>query len=357
MVGGGTMSSHENGAGGALARRQDLKSGPLGRYRRMVEIRLFEDKVIELFGQGSISGTTHTSQGKEAVAVGIAAVARPTDYVAGTYRGHALAMALGMDPLQVLGEITGKTLGCIGGRGGSMHLSDPDIGLWPTFAIVGAGIPVAAGAALASKLQGGDRVAIAVFGDGAANIGAFHEGLNLAAVWSLPVVFVCENNLYGEYSRINRTTPVEDLYLRARSYNMPGRFVDGQDLSAVEATVGDAIEIARGGGGPTLIEAKTYRYMGHSRSDQGLYRPEGELDLWKQRDPIELLGAKLIEENLASKEALEEIWGQERTHLEEVVEAVLAAPEASLESMFDCVLAASEPSGLAGSAAGVGGDS
>lgn len=302
----------------SLGRRRAVGDGPLAQYRRMVEIRAFEDRVNELFAAGAVHGTTHTCQGQEALDVALAAALRPTDTLCCTYRGHGLALALGMPPAVVLGEIMGRVSGCMSGLGGSMHLCDMQVGLLPTFAIVGAGIPVAAGAALAYQVRGEDGVAVAVFGDGAANIGAFHEGLNLAAVWQLPVVFVCDNNLYGEYSRIEKTTPVEDVSRRAAAYGMPGQSVDGMDLPTVEAAVRRAIERARGGDGPTLLEVRTYRFAGHSRADQAAYRPAGELDLWRQRDPLllaraALLGSGTSESDLAAVEA------QVRVEIEQVV--------------------------------------
>ena len=235
------MSTGTVGIGQPRQRRAALQSSRVERLRRMIEIRVIEDRVLELFGEGLIPGTTHTSQGQEAVCVGIAAVTQPSDPVACTYRGHGMALALGATPDAVLGEILGRQIGCMGGLGGSMHLSDPSVGLLPTMAIVGAGIPVGAGAALTAQVLGTGAVAISVFGDGAANIGAFHEGLNLAAVWKLPVVFVCENNQYGEYTRIDRTTPVADIAVRATAYAMPSEVVDGQDVDAVEAAVGGAV--------------------------------------------------------------------------------------------------------------------
>ncbi|MDT5017220.1 MAG: acetoin:2,6-dichlorophenolindophenol oxidoreductase subunit alpha, partial [Mycobacterium sp.] len=246
-----------------LSRRESLRGSKLGRLERMIEIQEFENAVNGLFAEGLIHGTTHLCLGQEALAVGLAAVTRDDDVVAATYRGHGIALALGMTPDSVLAEIMGRATGCTGGMGGSMHLSAADIGLLPTSAIIGAGQPIAVGAALAFANRGEDRVAVSVFGDGGSNIGAFHEALNLAAVWNLPVVFVCDNNLYGEYSRINLTTAIEDIHLRATSYGMPGEAVDGMDIEAVEDALGSAIELARQGGGPTLIEAKTYRFAGH----------------------------------------------------------------------------------------------
>ena len=205
---------------------------------------------------------------------------RPDDYVACTYRGHGHALALGLSPEAVIGEICGRTIGCAGGLGGSMHLVEPSVGLLPTAAIVGAGLPIACGVALAAKLHKSGRVAVSVFGDGTANIGAFHEALNFAAIRKLAVVFVCENNLYGEYTRIDLTTPIENIADRASGYAMPGAAVDGQDVDAVAAAMDGAVARARAGLGPTLLEMKTYRFSGHSRSDPATYRPAGELDAW-----------------------------------------------------------------------------
>jgi acetoin:2,6-dichlorophenolindophenol oxidoreductase subunit alpha len=310
----------------ARQRRAALQSSRVERFRRMVEIRLIEDRVLELFGEGLIPGTTHTSQGQEAVCVGVAAVTEPTDPVACTYRGHGMALALGATPEAVLGEILGRQIGCMGGLGGSMHLSDPSVGLLPTMAIVGAGIPVGAGAALTAQVLGTGAVAISVFGDGAANIGAFHEGLNLASIWKLPVVFICENNQYGEYTRIDRTTPVTDIAVRAAAYAIPSEMVDGQDVDAVEAAVAIAVGRARAGDGPTLVEAKTYRYAGHSRSDKGTYRPAGELDTWLKRDPVALFGEKLVSEGLLDAEGLEQVRADVAAALEATLERVTASP-------------------------------
>lgn len=275
-------------------RRTRLRQGDrLLWLERMIEIRAVEDRILQLFRDGHVDGSTHTCQGQEAVPVGLAVVARPTDWVACTYRGHGHALALGVTPRAVLAEIAGRASGTTGGLGGSMHLSSPDVGLLPTFAIIGGGIPIAAGTALSAQVRGTDEVGVAVFGDGAANIGAFHEGLNLAAVWNLPAVFVIENNLYGEYSPITSTTPISDLADRASSYGMAGEVVDGQDLVAVVDSLSTAFERARDGGGPTLLEMKTYRYCGHSRSDPATYRPEGELEEWLARDPIDLLAMRL----------------------------------------------------------------
>lgn len=324
-----------------VQRRALLQNGdPLQALDRMIEIRVLEEEVQKLFLKGLIPGTTHTCQGQEGVCVGVASVAQTTDRILCTYRGHGWALALGMSPAVVLAEIMGRRAGCTRGLGGSMHLSDQSVGFWPTVAIVGAQLPIAAGAALASQVRGDGAVAIAVFGDGAANIGAFHEALNLAALWSLPVVFLCENNLYGEYSRVDRTTTVADIASRATAYDMPGVIVDGQVVDDIRGAVGAAIDRARAGRGPTLIEAKTYRFVGHSRGDPAKYRPAGELDAWLQRDPVRLLAARVRPE--APDELVATLRSRWEPAMAKIVESVLAEPDPSEEDMFAQVYAPSE---------------
>jgi acetoin:2,6-dichlorophenolindophenol oxidoreductase subunit alpha len=319
--------------------RRDSLGEPIERLRRLVEIRAVEEAVQELYNLGHVRGSTHLCSGQEAVSVGLASVTRPSDKITCTYRGHGTALALGVTPTQVLGEICGRTVGCAGGLGGSMHLCGVDVGLFPTFAIVGAGIPVAVGAALSASLKGSEDVAVAIFGDGATNIGAFHESLNLASIWKLPVVFVIENNLYGEYTALALSTPVEELAVRAGSYGMRSMTVDGQDLDQVMKDVGDAVQYAREGGGPTLVEAKTYRYSGHSRSDAGTYRPPGELDAWLARDPIDIYSQRLLESEVLTSEQFSAMRESVAAEITETVEAVLASPEPPVEEMFRHVLA------------------
>ncbi len=317
--------------------RRAALAEPLGRYARMIEIRQIEDESMNLYLEGLIAGSMHTGQGQEAVAVGVAASLRPTDMVTCTYRGHGLALALGLTPLALIAEMLGRKDGALGGKGGSMHLSAPEVGLLPTFAIVGGGIPVAVGAAYASQIAKDGGVAVAVFGDGAANIGAFHEALNMAAVWKLPVVFVCENNLYGEYSRIDKTTPLKDIASRASAYAMPGEVVDGQDIDVVMQAMTRAVERARAGGGPTLLEMKTYRYAGHSRGDPAKYRPAGELERWKERDPIALYGKALQSRGVADDARLAAVRDDVTRSVAAAVAAAKVSPVPDASSIFEHV--------------------
>lgn len=317
-----------------LERREAVRSNPVARYERMIEIRVFEDRVKELFAEGLVRGTTHTAQGQEAVALGVASVLAPTDHVVCTYRGHHHALALGLTPETVMAEIMARSAGSMKGMGGSMHLCDPNVGLFPTMAIVGAGIPIAAGAALTAQVRETGAVAVGLFGDGAANIGAFHEGLNLASVWSLPVVFVCENNLYGEYTPIAVSTSVTDIASRAASYDMPGVVVDGQDLDTVIEELETAVSRARAGEGPTLLEMKTYRYSGHSRADLATYRPDGELERWQERDPIQIYGDRLVAQGLVQPGKAEEVHARSRARVDEIASSLLDAPTPDLADMF-----------------------
>ncbi len=319
----------------SVSRRQEIRIDKIAQYERMLEIREFEDQIIPIFAAGLARGSTHLCQGQEALAVGLASVLRDTDVVAATYRGHGIALALGLTPESVLGEIMGKANGCCGGVGGTMHLCDMSVGFLPTSAIVGAGIPIATGAALAFQTQGIDSVGVAVFGDGATNIGAFHEGLNLASIWKLPVIFICDNNVYGEYSRIHTTTPIEDLHMRAESYNMPHFALDGMDISAVQAGISEAVERARTGGGPTLIEAKTYRFSGHSRTDQALYRPAGELEKWLERDPIKVTEDALVEQGILNPQSIQKMKSSMKVEIANVIATCTEAPEPPLAAMFE----------------------
>src|SRR5215472_15829238 len=257
----------------------------LGMYEQMAVIRGTEKAAHDLFLAGLVKGTTHLAAGHEAVAVGTSAALEPDDYVFATYRGHHHAMARGATPAECLAELMSKATGVCKAKGGSMHLTKASAGMLGSYAIVGAHLPLAAGAAWSAQLRGSGQVAVAFFGDGATNIGAFHEALNLASVWSLPVLFICENNLYMEYTPIASVTAAEHPAAgRAGSYRLPAEVIDGNDVAVVAETVGQAAERARSGGGPTVIEAQTYRHFGHSRTDPAAYRPEGELEAWLDRD-------------------------------------------------------------------------
>jgi TPP-dependent pyruvate/acetoin dehydrogenase alpha subunit len=268
----------------------------LAMYEQMAVIRRTEKAAYDLFMSGQVKGTTHLAAGQEAVAVGASAALRPDDYVFATYRGHHHAMARGATPEECLAELMSKATGVCRAKGGSMHLTKASGGMLGSYAIVGAHLPMAAGAAWSAKIRGTGQVAVAFFGDGATNIGAFHEALNLAAVWKLPVIFVCENNLYMEYTPIASVTAVPNPAAdRAGSYQLPGQVVDGNDVLVMHDAVRRAAERARAGDGPTIIEARTYRHYGHSRTDPAKYRPEGELEEWLARDPLDLARAHLAE--------------------------------------------------------------
>jgi pyruvate dehydrogenase E1 component alpha subunit len=303
----------------------------LGWYRQMLLIRLFEEKVQELFMAGRIEGTTHLCQGQEAVSVGAVAAMGPDDVQTNTYRGHGEALALGMDPEVAFAELMGRSTGGSKGLGGSMHLIDTAKGNIGANAIVGGGLPIAVGAAMAFKLRGERRVALTFFGDGATNIGTFHESLNMAAVWGVPVVFIITNNLYGEYSPVRDTTPLDDLARRADPFGMPGVIVDGQDVEAVFQATTEAVTRARAGDGPSLLEMKTYRYRGHSRADPARYRPEGELEAWKARDPIDILGRRLVEAGVLDEAAVAEARAAIQAEVDAAAERAAEAPYLTLE--------------------------
>jgi pyruvate dehydrogenase E1 component alpha subunit len=263
-------------------------------YSAMVRARSFEKRVYDLFLQGLVKGTTHLGLGQEAVAAGFASAMRPDDMTFCTYRGHNHTLLRGAPMNALMGELLGRRNGICGGKGGSMHLTDVSKGAMGSYAIVGAHLPVAAGAAWAAQLRGTGQVSVCFFGDGTTNIGAFHEAVNIAAVWRLPVVFVCENNLYMEYTAISEVTAVEHPAAdRASAYGLEGIIVDGNDADAVFEVAGSALARARSGDGPSLIEAKTYRHGGHSRADPGKYRPDEEVAAWMERDPIILYRTRL----------------------------------------------------------------
>jgi len=255
-------------------------------YRRMLEIREFEETLYRLFIERPMPGTMHQYIGQEAVAVGVCAHLTQEDYATSTHRGHGHCIAKGLDVKSMMAEMFAKKTGCCKGMGGSMHIADFQVGMLGANGIVGAGIPIATGAGWSCQYRYPGRVSVAFFGEGAANEGAFHEGINLAAVWKLPVIFVCENNLYNFSVHYKRTMLLDNVADRAAAYGIPGQVVDGMDLLAVYDAAGPAVQRARQGDGPTLLECKTYRFAGHSRFEPAGYRPKEELETWKKRDPI-----------------------------------------------------------------------
>lgn len=277
--------------------------------RQMVLIRRFEERAGEAYAQGKIGGFCHLYIGQEAVAVGAIAALGPADYIFTSYREHAHALARGMTPRAAMAELFGKVTGCSKGKGGSMHLFDVSTGFLGGHAIVGAHLPLAAGAAFAAKYRGSDQVTVCFFGEAAVNIGAFHETLNMAALWKLPVIFLCENNRYGMGTALERASAVYDISQRACSYDMASEIADGMDVLAMYDVTHRAVDRARTEGLPTLIEARTYRYMGHSMADpiHGHYRTKEELEEQKQRDPIESFKARLLDEGLLDGETYDQM--------------------------------------------------
>jgi len=292
-------------------------------YGRMCLIRRFESAMHRLFLAGEVHGTTHLSAGQEAVAVGTCMALGPDDYVAGTYRGHGHALAKGTTPEQLLAEMLGRATGVCGGRAGSMNVVDLQHGLIGCYGIVGGSIAAALGAALSGKRHG--RVAVAFFGDGAVNQAYFHECLNMAKVFVLPAVFVCENNLYGEFTPMGSVTAGGEIAGRAHAYDLPSAVVDGNDLWAMHETATEAVERARAGDGPTLLECRTYRHYGHSKGDPAPYRPKEEVEQWLGRDPLKLARTRLLGEGLAEQQ-IDEAEAEADRLIEQAVQAALAAP-------------------------------
>jgi acetoin:2,6-dichlorophenolindophenol oxidoreductase subunit alpha len=275
----------------------------LGMYREMAIIRRTEKAAYDLFMSGVVKGTTHLAAGQEGVAVGASAALRPDDYVFATYRGHHHAMARGATPEECLAELMSKATGVCGAKGGSMHLTKASAGMLGSYAIVGAHLPMAVGAAWSARIRESGQVAVAFFGDGATNIGAFHEALNLAAVWKLPVLFICENNFYMEYTPISEVTSVTNPAAdRAVAYSLPSEVIDGNDVLVVRDAVTRAAWRAREGEGPTVIEAHTYRQYGHSRSDPAKYRPAEEVEEWLKRDPLNIARSRLESLGMTSED-------------------------------------------------------
>ena len=302
-----------------LSQRIDL-------YRMMVEARRFEELAYRMFLEGLVKGTSHLAIGQEAIAAGFAAAMRPDDLTFCTYRGHNHTLLRGAPPSQLMAELFGRGSGICGGKGGSMHLTDASAGAMGSYAIVGAHMPIAVGAAWAASERGSGQVAVCFFGDGTTNIGAFHEALNMAAVWSVPAVFVCENNQYMEYTPIRSVTAVRNPAAdRAAAYGLDSILVDGNDADEMFDTARSAIERARAGGGPSLIEAATYRHGGHSRADPGDYRPDDEVASWKARDPIPAYRERLLAAGALAQQ-LDDVEVAVNTTMHAAVEEARAAP-------------------------------
>jgi pyruvate dehydrogenase E1 component alpha subunit len=314
----------------------------LDMYRQMLTIRFFEEKVFELYGQNLVPGTIHLYAGEEAVAVGVCANLRRDDYITSTHRGHGHCIAKGARLDKTMAEILGRKTGYCKGKGGSMHIADFSVGMLGATAVVGAGIPIATGAGLSIKLRGTDQVAACFFGDGASNQGTFHEGINLAAVWHLPVVFVCENNLYAMGTRQTRVMLIDNIADRAASYGIPGVVVDGNDVLAVFEATREAVERARRGEGPTLLECKTYRLKGHSRFDPAAYRPKDEVNEWLKKDAIARFQARLLEMGITTESEIQRIIDKARNDVEEATKFALESPFPQPAEALDDVYAAKE---------------
>jgi len=309
-------------------------------YSRMLTIRRFEELMLVQQSQGALPGGVHTYIGEEAVGVGVCANLRLDDYITSTHRGHGHIIAKGGDTKKMMAELFGKKTGYCKGKGGSMHIADFGLGILGANGIVGGGLPTAAGAGLAAKLRGSDQVTVGFFGDGAANQGTFHEAVNLAAVWKLPVIFVCENNLYAVTTAAAKSLSVEDVADRGASYGIPGVAVDGQDVMAVYEATAEAVKRAREGSGPSLIECKTYRFMGHMGGKEilGTYRSQEEVEEWTARDPITLFEASLLKMGALTKEDAAKIQERINSELDEAVafaeESPMPEPEDALEDVY-----------------------
>ena len=310
-------------------------------YRRMVLIRQFEEKTAEMYARGKITGFCHLYAGEEAVAVGAIYALYDKDYVLSTYREHGHCLAKGADPKVVMAELFGKVTGISKGRGGSMHLFDPDLRFMGGYAIVGGGLPIATGLGLSVQYNEGPEVVCCFFGDGALPQGAFHESLNMASLWKLPVVFVCENNFYGMGTMVQNAICQEELYRFAEPYKMPGVRVDGMDVLEVYGATMEAVARAREGDGPSLIEAVTYRFRGHSMSDPAEYRSKREERIWQERDPIKNLRRRMLGERHVAEARLGDIEAAVAREIEEAVKFADESPEPSVDELGTGIYAGS----------------
>ncbi len=306
-------------------------------YNMMMRIRFFEEKIYYLFLQGVLTGTIHQCTGEEAVAVGICSALEVDDTIAPNHRSHGHCLAKGLPVNSAMAELFARKTGCSKARGGSMHLSDASKGITPGTAVIGESMVIATGLGLAYKLQKKDRVAVSFFGDGGSNIGSFHEGINMGAIWNLPVLYVCENNRYAASTAVETMVPVENISQRACAYNIPGVTVNGMDVLAVYEAAREAVIRARKGEGPTLIECKTYRYGGHSRMDPAAYRSKEEVKYWKDRDPIVQFKNKLIKNNIIDLAEAEKLEKEIQLEIDNAAEKAEKDPEPEFKEAFDYV--------------------
>jgi len=308
-------------------------------YRQMLLIRRFEEKSAEAYVAGKIGGFCHLYIGQEAVGVGAISAIRQDDYVLASYREHGLALAKGMTARSIMAELFGKATGCSKGKGGSMHMFDKSLGFLGGHAIVGGQIPLATGTAFATKYQGTDRVTLCFFGEAAVNQGAFHESLNMAQLWKLPCIYICENNQYGMGTSLERAMSLRDIAQKACAYEMASEFVDGMDVLAVREATLRAVERARNDYLPTLLEIRTYRFMGHSMSDPGNYRTRAEIEKYQERDPIKLFSASLLEEKVFDSKVLEDIDRKVREEVEDSLRFAEESPLPDPEELYTDIYA------------------
>ena len=305
----------------------------LGLYERMYLIREFEEQVKYLFLEGSMPGTIHQCQGQEATAVGVCRALRANDYITSTHRPHGHALAKGLTPLEILIELFGKGTGCCKGKGGSLHIGNISKGMIPAIAIVGGGLPIATGIGLAFKMQKSSQVVASFFGDGASSEGAFHESVNMAAIWDLPVIFVCENNLYGASTHIDKVTRLESIAGKAAAYDIPAETIPGNDVLAVCEAAQKAAERCRSGEGPVLLELMTYRIAGHSRRDACHYQPQEERKEWLNRDPIRLFHNELLKREDVTERELEQIASKVTEQITDAIGRAQQEPEPAIADL------------------------
>ena len=306
-------------------------------YETMLAIRYFEDQALTLFETNKLRGSVHLCTGQEAVPATVCSHLRDEDYITSTHRGHGHCIAKGAEPDKAMAELMGKSTGYCLGRGGSMHIADVTKGNLGANAIVAAGLPIATGAALSAKIRKTDQVAVAFFGDGASNEGAFHEALNLASVWKLPIIFVCENNQFGISTHVDVSTSVKDIAVRAKAYDMAGEVVDGNDVFAVDKAMKKAVARAKAGKGPTLLECKTYRWYGHWTGDPQVYRKKEDVEEWKEKCPIKRLEAHLLENSILSEEQIRELHDTYAAKISDAAEFALNSPEPDPATVMDNV--------------------